>query len=1278
MMRNELSGSGGPVPRAGSGVLERFSGLLRPASGTSVTPYPSILWRPNDGPRVMHRLTSVVAAFQEVLRGTREHVRDAPGAYGFLIGRAEKALFGGQCTIVEGWWEVPDGDLRKANVQDFREAWIEAGSVASSQGLMLAGWYHGHGLLGCSLSDRGVGCTLSERDIALHRSFFRHDWQCSLVVIPHERFPAGAFVIGDPGNRHQAANPVPFLELLDEGPDPTTGVVRSAVDWTNYTRERAVSGSGQSIRSVVIVPPADDGNEAESTGQAVDEVGLHDRPRTFQLGKEAHNLRWPQNLRTPIEEEPSAEVREKDSADGHAPPEEAQSADAPELAEGESVSLEPESLEPESLEPETLELETLEPESPGPEPEEEVVRSEAGSAGAAEFFEQELDADVWTAAYQASSAWMEEILEAGSVFGAFDESTEPAASAAPAEGAQDLDHSATAEDVTLSASAARPSASAREEADREEGSEEALVSDVIPTDASDPVPPDGANGAADGPSDRPPPNGGWPSSDDPYGATRPGWHAAAQGQRSGGYPAHPGLRMATRRHPPPYPAPPTSAFSDAGWWPQPHAPPPASDDPGVSDLAAYLQVIRERKTTVLSILAVVFLGVTLGSLLQTPMYRAEGTVEIRKQGGEVMPVEALFQPDNVSSEYLETQYGILESRSLARRVVRDLGFIVGNPPPEATPAEMAGATEQEVDRFGSRLIIDPSRGSRLVDVYFEHEDPEVAAAAVNGVITSYIDMRVEAGREAGARLAKQVDSVRSQLTASEAELQSYMREHDLVMLSNADGSTDNIVSRRLDAIQQEITEAEADRYEKESRYNLVQRGEFGLLDSSVLQQLQVRIADLRAEYARLRATFTDEYPRTRQVKGQLDELESLYGRERSRIASEIRNDYEAAVQRQELLTTAFEGQRELLDRLAQASSEYNRLKRDLDAHQELYSILQQHRQEAGVSAALASNDIAVVDLAVSPQDPFKPTPKKNAALGLIIGLILGIAGAFLRELTDDSVRTVEEIGTLADVPVLAAIPSAPLAEQRRLSTGTLGALRNRRRGEAPIEDGDAPSWYRIDRDNARQSALSEAFGGLRTSVLVSRPEGPPQVILLTSAQPREGKTTVSVNLSLSLARLGRRVLLVDADTRRPAVHRALALKAGPGLVDCLRRRADWRGHVHRDVAPGLDVLIAGAPPDSPSELLASEGMARLIHEARREYDFVLVDSPALLVNVPDTRIVAPLVDGVVLVMRSGVTPRESAKRLLQEVPNPIGVVLNDLSGDHLPGYYRMEEEQTAV
>lgn len=682
--------------------------------------------------------------------------------------------------------------------------------------------------------------------------------------------------------------------------------------------------------------------------------------------------------------------------------------------------------------------------------------------------------------------------------------------------------------------------------------------------------------------------------------------------------------------------------------------PTAAGDAGsdeLVDLASYSRVIRRRWRLVLGVFAVVFFGVAIGTALQTPMYRATGIIEIRR-AAEDMPGATSAQVPRITEQHLETEYEILGSPALALRVLDDLSGAAaaqlaasgagpadalvpnGDAGEDPLAAPWEGKAPATVEELQENLRVDPIRGSRLVRIHYDAEDPLLAAQVVSSVIRRYTDVRIEAALAAESQLGTQVDSVRSQLQRSEQRLQQFVRGSDLVFVETGGGEQENIIHERLRRLQQELTDAEADRYEKESRYNLVRQRGVEHLGSDVLGALETRVADLRIEYARLRSTFTDSFPRTRQVKNQLDEMERLLRRERSRIAAQITNDYSAAVRRQALLREAFDEQRRLVDQLAGQTAEYHVQQREVESQQALFTLLQQKRKEAGVAAALAHTEVGIVNPPAVPAEPIRPAPARNMKLGAMLGLVLGLGMAFLREHTDGTVRTADEVGALSDRPVLALIPASDSI-----------------------------------RESQRSAAMAEAFAVLRTSILLNAGPPTPRSLLVTSAQPQEGKTTVSTSLACSLAALRHRVLLIDADTRRPTVDKILHLKRAGGLIEYLSGDREWRPLVQASRFPGLDVLPAGEPHDQPADLLASPRMRELVDEAYGEYDFVIVDSPAVFINAADAQILAPLVDGVVLVIRSGVTPRDITSRVLNLVPHVMGLVLNGLELRHFPSYY---------
>ena len=710
---------------------------------------------------------------------------------------------------------------------------------------------------------------------------------------------------------------------------------------------------------------------------------------------------------------------------------------------------------------------------------------------------------------------------------------------------------------------------------------------------------------------------------------------------------------------------------------------PEEGPPPGSELSRYWQIVKNHRALVAGVFATVVSGVALGTFLQDPVYRAKGVIEISKQGTDVMPLEALFELARISDQHLQTEYGVMRSPALARRVVADLGLAqveeyggdgevvaIGDAAADAAPVDPTGKDVDEgiVESFLEHLTVAPIEESRLVRVSFESTDPERAAAVVNSVFVGYMALRTEAHRTTVARLADQADSVRRHLQDSEKKLQEFVKDNQLFMAQTNDGSKTSLLDDRLRLLQEQMTQAEADNYAAQARWSEARGSSARVLGNNVVESLSGTLAELQAEYAKLRTTFTDDYPRVQQLKRQIDALEQQMQGERGRVQSQIGGEYRATSERLAQLRRAFNEQKATAERMAGMSAEYSLLRRDAQGLEELYTELRQKQKEADVSAALALSDVRVVDAAVAPPEPFKPTPKRSIPLAVLAGLLLGVCAAFIREYTDSKVRRVEELEEM-NVPILALIPSAASGGFTAIGSGAIGLLPGRSR--ALTEAGEATgNWVRIDRDDWRGSALAEGFGNLRTSVLFSGAAGAAtRSLLVTSVQAGEGKTTVSMNLAISLARLGRRVLLVDADLRRPSLHRAFKIAERPGLSEHLAGMENWRDVARNVGVENLSVIPAGGASNVPSELLSGERMHLFVQEAQEEYDFVVIDSPALMVNVSDARILTSYADGIVMVVRGGRTPREVLRRLLGHMPNVVGVVLNDLDSSQLPSYY---------
>jgi len=721
------------------------------------------------------------------------------------------------------------------------------------------------------------------------------------------------------------------------------------------------------------------------------------------------------------------------------------------------------------------------------------------------------------------------------------------------------------------------------------------------------------------------------------------------------------------------------------------------------DLRSYGRILRKRLPTILIVFFILFTAILIATLKQRPVYRAQVLLEIQKENPDIPTIKELYELDAVSDAYLRTQYSILASDSLARRAIGQLGLetlpefnsprwwrfwqerrkpsttqtLATGPVPEVRDRELS---QRVLERFLDRLTIDPVNRSRLVAVRFDSHDPELAARVVNTLAADYVDQSLEARWQATQKaaewLSQQLVGVKAKLEKSEDELQSYARHNGLVFLETDKGTSQSVANERLQQLQEQLTKTQAERYEKEALYRLVQAGESGALpgvfENKLIQDLSERLAELKREHAQLSTTFNPDYPRVKEIQSQIDEIAASLREERQRAADRIVNDYSAAVRRENLVQQALNDQQKQINLIAEKSVQYNILKREVDTNKQLYEGLLLQLKEAGVSASLKASNIRLVDSAQPPAKPVKPKTLLNLAVAMFLGLGLGICTALFQERMDDTLKGDDDVERLFGLPSLALIPVVPP------SNGDLqGIHRFLPRDKALILKGNGAGknsrslWHRIDRDGTQHAALVEAFCSLRTSVLLSTPDRPPSSLLVTSTQPAEGKTTVACNLAISLGQLGHRVLLLDADLRFPSLHKLFGTSGSLGLVSYLTGQEDWRAVVRPSGSRGLDLLVCGPVPPNPSELLSSQSMGALIRSASAEYSFIILDSSPMLA-LADSRILAPLVNGVLLVVKSGTTPREQlmhAQSGIRSVGgNMIGVVLNNVD-IRTNGYY---------
>jgi len=698
-------------------------------------------------------------------------------------------------------------------------------------------------------------------------------------------------------------------------------------------------------------------------------------------------------------------------------------------------------------------------------------------------------------------------------------------------------------------------------------------------------------------------------------------------------------------------------------------------------LLDYLMVLRKHQWLVLSFLVTVVTVVTIATFRMQPIYDATTRIQIDQENTNILPFSATdsYNMYQDMEAYIETQSKILTSQTLGAMTVKSLeldhnpafgGTPVNNSTlQEAQPGD--GSASPALGSFLGGLSVRRVPNSRLLDVTFSTTDPQLAAKAVNTHIANFVEQnftsRYEAATQASNWLAKQLDELKAKVERAEDARIAYERSNQIWTIDEKQ----DISSQKLADLNRELTGAQTDRINKEAVYQSAQAGNYDAIPavrlSGVIQDLSKQQGMLSAQHAEALSQYGPRFPRVVRLQEQIKELNQAVTREKINIANQVEAEYRGAHQREALLSKALEEQKKETGAMADRMVQYNILKREAEANKQLYDGLLQKLKEAGISAGLRSSNIRVVDPALVPKSPSKPQKSRNISLAILVGLVGGIGLALLREYLDNTVKNPDDIENLARLPSLAVVP-AFANPNGNTSRGRLPKLL---KGQ-----GSAAREGRVELVShlQPQSQISEAFRALRTSLLLSQADHPPQVILMTSALPREGKTTAAANLAVTLAQLGDKTLLVDGDLRKPGVSRALNMSGGKyaGLSSYLAgvSTLDLITVQHPGIS-NLSVIPTGPVPPNPADLLSSHRLSDMVLELRQRYKFVVIDSPPIMAAT-DAVILSVLADGVLLVVRSGETPKEAFTRtcdLLSSVKSRVlGVVLNAVDSSS-PDYY---------
>jgi succinoglycan biosynthesis transport protein ExoP len=712
--------------------------------------------------------------------------------------------------------------------------------------------------------------------------------------------------------------------------------------------------------------------------------------------------------------------------------------------------------------------------------------------------------------------------------------------------------------------------------------------------------------------------------------------------------------------------------------------PEVIEEPSPGLLVEYWDIIRRHRGTLLVIAFLGLLASVLFTLPQTPIYRARASLEIQNLNENFLNMRNVNPTANEGGadlpEYdLQTQVKILQSESVLDRVIAKLNLekrllaernrgrlsawrnALGLSGPRP-----ASAREEVLRLIAKNLEVHAEAKTRLVEVFYESTDPKLAADFVNTLTTEFIQQNLEARwkttQQTGDWLTRQMEDVRIKLEKSEDELQSYANSADLVFTSEKD----NVAEQKLKQLQEELSKAQADRIAKQSKYELASTAPTEslpeVLDDKTLGEYQVKLTDLRRQLAELSTTLTPDHPLEQKVVAQIAALEEALAKARINIIQRVRDEYESAQRREDLLTKSYTAQARLVSDQAEKVSHYNILKREVDTNRQLYDSLLRNVQEATMSSALRASNIRVVDSAQPPSRPYRPRLILNAALGLLAGAFFGLVFVVMRERADRSIQAPGETGLFLDVRELGVIPSVEAERSRHLAYRRTGSgMQNK-----GLNNGNGSKQVELVTWQRTRSLLADSFRSTLTSILCSAENGArPRIIVLTSASPREGKTTVASNLALALAEIRWPTLLVDGDLRKGRLHEVFQVSNTWGLSDLLASKKPPEGRESIVLGTGcrdLYLLPTGSQAPNISSLLYSPRAQEVLKWMRQRFQMVIIDTPPML-HMPDARVLARMADGVILVVRSAQTTREAAaaaaQRLREDGTPVLGTILNE-------------------
>lgn len=708
------------------------------------------------------------------------------------------------------------------------------------------------------------------------------------------------------------------------------------------------------------------------------------------------------------------------------------------------------------------------------------------------------------------------------------------------------------------------------------------------------------------------------------------------------------------------------------------SPPPPSSDDSQFDVLEIMGILLRRRLWIYGCTATMLLAAALVCIFMTPQYRAVSELQLLKQDlgelsvGDMNPAGGGFADPLDFSLTLQTQVRVLKSDALALQVIKELNL---------ADAEAFRLDRQAtiLERFKANLKVDGISGTRLITVSYTHPDPKMAARIVNQLVSDFVEynfqVRYSATSKAAEFLGQQLVDLKSQVEKAQERAVQLQKDSGIF----GEDERHNIVVTRLEQLNNEVTAAEEERVMKEAVYKLARSGNpelvAGMLGGrtdptasgtanslALLTGLRQQEANLDAEYADAATKYGPAYPRLIQIKERLTSVRSSIAAELGKVVDRAKREYELSASREGAARGSFAEQKKIAAQMNNKAIDFLIAKHEADSSRVLYEHLLGKVKEADVLAGLRPSELHVVDQAAIPDHPARPNAPLYLAFGALAGMVLGVVCAFVAHTMDHTIRDVGEIEISGYAPVLGVIPHAGQLPGNGSKHWLNTQMRNARTDAA----------HHASLPGLHNPAVAEAFRAVRTSLLLSQPDEPPKVLMITSGMAQEGKSFASLNLAAALAHNGSKVLLVDADLRRGTLSRVLNQHCVIGMSQVLLGDADLEDACRQlEDVPGITFIPAGAHPAQPSELLGSRRMAAIIESWRQQFDYVLIDTPPVL-PVTDAVVLSPKVDTVIVVVRFAFSNRPSIMRTIRVLRDVqaarLGLLVNAMDV-HSPEYF---------